>query len=280
MGVGSEGLAASAIVCARFLGADATAAEAAARAAVTSYRCRVCEYAELGHLATWYARIDEVSLLAALTPVLRRGAEQVMRKARQRTHLQVLDKLTDLVDDRRRIREEPPLIVRDTTTPAGRPIAEALDLFLQAYVPSLPAERRVLFQRYRIVDGVRKVVGVGSVGTRCWVIFLEGNGADDPLFLQVKEAQPSVLAPYVPKARTGNEGRRVGAAPDPGRARHLPGMGITGRSALLVRQLRDMKGGVEFDPREATRSLPGLIEYCRLCGWPSRSPTRSLATPL
>ena len=199
-------LATSVIVATRYLGVAPAEARAAAQATVASYRDRIRGYAELGHLATWYARIDESDVLAAVSSSVRKNAKRVTRHARRQTNLQVLENLTDLVDDRRRIVEDPPFVAHETETAAGHPIDEAVDLFLRSYVSSLPAERRVLFERYQVVDVARMAVGVGSVGTRCWIIFLEGNGPDDPLFLQLKEAEPSVLAPFVAKSRFAHEG--------------------------------------------------------------------------
>ena len=158
-------------------------------------------------------------------------------------------------------------IVRETHTATGHPIGEAVDHALHLYVDSLPEDRKSLFSRYRVVDVARKVVGVGSVGTRCWVILLEGNGDDDPLFLQYKEAQASVLAPYA-QAPLGLRGpaRRGGAAADPGRAGHLPRLGhrIDG-THFYIRQLRDMKGGAEFEPGATSREdPPRLLQALRL----------------
>ena len=262
-------LVASVAVCARHLGGDAATVESVARAAVESYRTRMQEYAELGYLATWYARIDEQLVLDAAPPEMRAAAESIMTKARRHTHLQVLGKLTDLIDDRRRILEEPPLVVRETVTSTGRPIAEAVDLFLRSYLPSLSADRRSLLARYRIVDVARKVVGVGSVGTRCWVVFMEGSSEGDPLFLQVKEANASVLAPYVSVRRSVRPGRRVvdGQRLIQGAPDIFLGWGEQDGMHFYVRQLRDMKGGVEFTPERSTPGLPGVHEYIRLCGW-------------
>jgi uncharacterized protein (DUF2252 family) len=261
-------LAASAVVACRFLGADKVLCEDAARAVVRSYRKRMREYAEMGNLAVWYSRLDEQSVLAALSPEVRQRAEVIMAKARQRGHMQVLAKMAELVDDRQRIIEDRPLIVRETRTPDGRPIGEVLAETLDRYIASLPDERRTLFARYRVVDVARKVVGVGSVGTRCWVILMSGNGPDDPLFLQYKEAQPSVLAPYSKTPRWDCEGRRVvvGQRLIQGAPDIFLGWGIQ-KSGLhfYMRQLRDMKGGVEFDPNEVR--VKNYSEYCKLCGW-------------
>ena len=190
-----------------------------------------------------------------------------MSKAKERTHMQVLGKLTDMVDDKFRLKVNAPFIVRETHTQAGVPIEEALGLFLESYFLSLADDRKTLLQHYRIVDVARKVVGVGSVGTRCWIIFLTGNNSNDPLFLQLKEAQPSVLEPYVYKSTYANHGQRVvagqrliQAAPD-----IFLGWGEIGGIHFYVRQLRDMKGGVEFDREKVT--VKNLPQYSSLCAW-------------
>jgi uncharacterized protein (DUF2252 family) len=189
------------------------------------------------------------AMMKTLSPSARKGAEKIMSKARTRTHLQVLGKLTDLVDEKYLLREDAPFIVRETHTQAGRPIEEALGLLLESYFLSLADERKNLLQNYRIVDVVRKVVGVGSVGTRCWLIFLKGHHNEDPLFLQVKEAQPSVLEPFVSKSAYSNYGQRVvtgqrvlQASPD-----IFLGWGEMDGLHFYIRQLRDMKGGVELE---------------------------------
>ena len=129
------------------------------------YRKRMRKYARMGQLTIWYEARDADSVLASLAPDARTGAKRIMDKARGRTHLQLLGKMTELVDDKRRIVEEAPLIVRETRTATGRPIAEALGLLLEDYLESLSWDRRHLLSGYRIVDVARKVVGVGSVGT-------------------------------------------------------------------------------------------------------------------
>jgi hypothetical protein len=191
-----------------------------------------------------------------------------MAKARGRTHLQVLDKMADLVDDKLRIVEDRPLIVREIKTQSGRPIVESLDQFLQHYMESLTWDRRNLVSRYQILDVARKVVGVGSVGTRCWVVLLKGAHDDDPLFLQVKEAQASVMAPYAKSVLPyANEGRRVvvGQRMIQGAPDIFLGWFEQDKRHYYVRQLRDMKGGAEFVPGQ--NRLSNFIEYCGLCGW-------------
>jgi uncharacterized protein (DUF2252 family) len=261
-------LAASAVVAGRFIGADKVLCEDAARATVRSYRKRMREYAVMGNLEVWYSRIDEAGIMAVLSPAAQVIAGRIMAKARQRGHMQVLEKMSQLVDDQHRIVEDRPLIVRETHTADGQSVGEALARTLDDYVNSLPDDRKPLFARYRVVDVARKVVGVGSVGTRCWVILMTGNGSNDPLFLQYKEAQSSVLAPYAQSSRWKSEGQRVvvGQRLIQGAPDIFLGWGTqSGGSHFYVRQLRDMKGGVEFDPSKGRgKNLP---EYCKLCGW-------------
>jgi len=234
---------------------------------VKSYRERMREYAEMGHLELWYSRIDEGNILPTLSPKARRRAEKVIAKAKTRTHLQVLDKLTEMVDDQHRIHESKPLIVREQKVMSGRPMAEALALFIRNYLESISDDRQPLLARYKILDVVRKAVGVGSVGTRCWVIFLAGNHDEDPLFLQVKEAEASVLAPYTAPSAYANQGQRVvvGQRLIQGAPDIFLGWGKQEGFHFYVRQLRDMKGSAELAPGEV--EIDSFIEQCGLFGW-------------
>ncbi len=262
-------LAASAAVAVRFQGGDRAAAEAAARAAVKSYRKRMRRYAEMGYLEVWYDRIDERAVLDSLTAKGRRDAEKVMAKARAKGHVAVLEKLTERVDGEHRIIEDIPLIVRETHTATGMPALAALEHMLRSYLDSVPVDRRRLLARYRVVDSARKVVGVGSVGTGCWVVLLQGVDSDDPLFLQVKQAQPSVLAPYVDiKLQVTNQGERVvvGQRMIQGSPDIFLGWGEVDGTHLYVRQLADMKGSVKFS-EGGDQDAAGFDEYCGLCGW-------------
>ena len=260
-------LVASIVASGRFLGADKRLCKDAVLAAVKSYRKKMHEYARMGYLELWYATINEADILRTLTGSAQKGALKIMGKARERTHMQVLGKLTDLVDAKYRLRENAPFIVRETHTKDGKPIDEVMGMFLESYFQSLADERKALLKNYRITDVVRKVVGVGSVGTRCWVVFLTGNHQDDPLFLQIKEAQTSVLEPYVANSVYTQQGQRVvigqrllQAAPD-----IFLGWFQLGGMDFYVRQLRDMKGGVEFDPKKT--KIENLDQYSSLCAW-------------
>jgi uncharacterized protein (DUF2252 family) len=260
-------LVASIVASGRFLGADKNLNREAVMTAVSTYRKKMKEFAYMGNMELWYSTIRDKDIMKTLSPSARKGAAKIMGKARERTHMQVLGKLTDMVDDKFRLKVNAPFIVRETHTQNGVPIEEALGLFLESYFLSLADDRKELLQHYRIVDVARKVVGVGSVGTRCWIIFLSGNNSNDPLFLQLKEAQPSVLEPFVSKSKYSNHGQRVvagqrltQAAPD-----IFLGWGELGGIHFYVRQLRDMKGGVEFDREKVT--VKNLPQYSSLCAW-------------
>jgi uncharacterized protein (DUF2252 family) len=260
-------LVASIVASGRFLGADKDLCRESVMEAVGTYRKKMKEYAYMGNMELWYSTINAKDVLKALNPSARKGADRIMSKARQRTHMQVLGKMTDLVDDKYRLKVNAPFIVRETHTQAGRPIEEALGLLLESYFKSLAHDRKMLLSHYRIVDVARKIVGVGSVGTRCWLIFLTGNNSNDPLFLQVKEAQPSVLDLYLKEPRHTNHGRRVveGQRLIQGAPDIFLGWGELDGIHFYVRQLRDMKGGVEFDPK--TVKIENLPQYASLCAW-------------
>jgi uncharacterized protein (DUF2252 family) len=260
-------LVASAVVAGRFVGADRESCESFSRAVVSAYRRHIREYAETGYLATWYATIRENDLLNAVAGNMRRRVEKYLAKAKKGTHLQVLEKMTDLVDNKQRIVESAPFVVRESHTQQGTPIKKALGVFLEQYLASLSPDRRILISRYQIMDVARKVVGVGSVGTRCWVAFMQGLDNRDPLFLQLKEAQPSILARYLKAPVFENQGFRVvsGQRLIQGAPDILLGWGTVEGINFYVRQLRDMKGGYEFDPKSSR--VEGIQTYCALCGW-------------
>jgi uncharacterized protein (DUF2252 family) len=257
-------LSASATVAAKFLGADQSQSEEVARQCVRSYRQHIRRYAEMGHLKVWYDRIDERAILDSLTSKSRRIAKKIMKRARARGHITTLDKLTERVKGAHRFVEDVPLIVRETHTANGTPVKVALDGLLRAYIDSLSYDRKVLLSHYQIIDVARKVVGVGSVGTECWMLLLQGSDENDPLFLQIKEANPSVLAPYVDlKLPFEQQGHRVvfGQRLTQGSPDIFLGWGELEGRQFYVRQLADMKGGAKVD------NIETLPDYCRLCGW-------------
>jgi uncharacterized protein (DUF2252 family) len=247
-------LASSLVVAGRGNGLPEPVSRAAARAAVQTYRTELRRYASMGHLDVWYARIDVASVMKVLRGASRRNARRVARKARRRTSLAALSKLTTMQSGRRRIVDDPPLIEH----------LDGLDEEVAAryadYRATLPADRRLLLDRYSLVDAARKVVGVGSVGTECAIVLLEGKSTADPLFLQIKTAARSVLEPYAGPSPFSDAGQRVVEGQLLIQAASDIFLGWTGSN--YVRQLRDMKGGVVPEALDAT----DLAVYGRVCG--------------
>jgi len=254
-------LAASAFVAAQFLGGDKEQCEEVARECVRSYRERIFRYAEKGYMEVWHDRIDERAVLESLTPKARRIAYDCIDKVR---HIRPLEKLTEQANGKHRFIEDVPLIEHLARSEGGTPTKLFLDRLLKGYIDSMTYDRKVLLSRYQLVDYARKVVGVGSVGTRCWVLLLQGVDDTDPLFLQVKEAQQSVLAPYVGiKLPFDHQGRRVvvGQRLTQGSPDILLGWGRADERDFYFRQLSELKGGA------ALESLETLPDYCGMCGW-------------
>jgi uncharacterized protein (DUF2252 family) len=193
------------------------AQRAVVNAAVTrAYREAITGFSTMGNLDLWYSRIDVEELLRGFagraTQKQRERAQRNVEKSRGKTSLRALDKLTAVVDGVRRIRNDPPVLSRvHDLFPAE--MHEQLDAQIRTMVGSyratLSEDRRRLMERFHYVDAARKVVGVGSVGTRAWILLLLGRDDDDPLFLQIKEAEASVLAPYLQASEFANHGRRV-----------------------------------------------------------------------
>ena len=251
-------LAASAVVAAQGRSFPASDCVAVAQAAAESYRVEMTAFAALGHLDVWYAHTEVADLLALLSNAETRKLEgKVERKAQQATSLGALAKLTAVLDGERRIKYSPPLIEHI-------PMREDATLVVSGYVGSLPEERRALLGRYRPVDWARKVVGVGSVGTDDGVVLLVGDSEDDPLFLQVKQAESSVLEPFAGAGAYANHGQRVVEGQRLMQAASDIFLGWTSIADrdYYVRQLRDMKGSIPVDKLTASE----LLDYARVCG--------------
>jgi uncharacterized protein (DUF2252 family) len=252
-------LAASLAIAGRENGYTDAERASVVRATVRSYRERMRHFAGLGNLAVWYTQAD-VGVLQALADRKlgaqgRERTRRAMAKARSRDSLQAFEKLTQVADGRRRITPDPPLIVplQDLLPGAERDaLEEQLRELVERYSHSLQSDRRHLLRQYRVVDMARKVVGVGSVGTRCWILLLLGRDEKDPLLLQAKEADRSVLAPHAGKSAYDNQGERVVAGQRLMQAASdiFLGwervIGIDGRQRdFYIRQLRDWKGIAE-----------------------------------
>ena len=256
-------LATSLVVAGRENGFDAADCRKAARTSAASYRKRMAEFSEMRELEVWYSHVRAEEVLALSTSSrTTKKAKKNLKKARGRDNLHALSKLTRVVDGRRMIVDDPPLLVRVVEDELREQTYESL----QKYRRTLQDDRRYLLDRYRFVDVARKVVGVGSVGTRDYVVLLEGRDDDDPLFLQVKEAEASVLENYLPQSTYKNQGQRVVAGQRLMQATSDIFLGwLRGKAGrdYYWRQLRDMKGSAKIE----RMSSDELVLYAGICGW-------------
>jgi uncharacterized protein (DUF2252 family) len=294
-------MAASFTIAARNNGFSKADAKAATLASVSSYREAMAEFAQMGTMDVWYAHLDEEQVMAAvraaaveldreakvkgskakkktakdeakMTRFAEKKVAKLARGARHRDSLQALSKLGELVDGQYRIVSQPPIVVpvRDLAQTYGMSQDEANDAvhsLFRSYRSTLQDDRRKLLEQFEVIDVARKVVGVGSVGTRAFIVLLQGRDEHDPLFLQVKEATRSVLEAYLPNSRYRQCGQRVVAG-----QRMMQAVsdiylgwtkGVDDSRFYYWRQLRDMKASLEI---EAT-TPPGLAVYAQLCGW-------------
>jgi hypothetical protein len=255
---------------------------------VAAYRTQMANLAGMRDLDVWYARMDVTKVLEELGGELgltgpkkpdktmskvKARADKQLAKARTRDSLQALDKLTQVVDGERRFVSDPPLLVpieELVSESEGAELTSRMHGLISSYSHTLQSDRRHLLEQFRFLSIARKVVGVGSVGTRAWVCLLVGSDGEDPLLLQAKEAQESVLARFVGPSRYTNQGERVVAG------QHLMQAssdiflgwdqveGIDGvQRDFYLRQLRDWKGSADTDVMIPT----GMGIYGRLCGW-------------
>ncbi|MFD3532406.1 DUF2252 domain-containing protein [Streptomyces sp. NPDC058664] len=254
-------LAASVAVAALQNGSTKPKAHRAALVATESYRTTVRRLAGLGELAVWYERIAADDLVPLVHRDERARVRNRLARARRRTSLQALTKLTEAdASGVRHLVNDPPLLER--TTDIDR---VTFGKVFSDYRSSLAEERRVLLDRYRFRDAARKAGGVGSVGTRCFVLLLEGRDEKDPLILQIKEAGPSVLEPYLPPSAYSHQGRRVVCGQRLIQAASDIFLGwMTGPEErhFYWRQLRDMQGSAEVE----TMTPAMLRNYARFCG--------------
>ena len=181
-----------------------------------AYRVAMRRYADIGNLALWYTRLDENNVYSLwherVGPDAMKRFQKNVGKSRQKDSLKAFSKLTTLVDGEPRIVSDPPLVVRLedlVSDEEADQVRDVLHRWIRGYRQSLQPDRRTLMESYELVDVARKVVGVGSVGTRCWIAFMRGRDDGDPLFLQIKEAEASVLEPHIGRSEYQNHGRRV-----------------------------------------------------------------------
>jgi uncharacterized protein (DUF2252 family) len=239
------------------------------------YRSGMHEFAAMTNLAVWYSHIDVEAaiheLQTGVSAAVRKRAEANVAKARTRDSLHAFDKLTRVVGGQRRIISDPPLVQPIEELFEGMERDQILDFVravVRSYRRTLPSDRRHLLEDFRLADVARKVVGVGSVGTRAWIVLMFGRDDTDPLFLQAKEAEASVLEEYVGRTRHGNHGERVV------QGQHLMQaasdiflgwdrtIGVDGTVRdFYVRQLRDWKGSVVVE----TMTPSTMSRYAGLC---------------
>jgi uncharacterized protein (DUF2252 family) len=279
-------MAASFTIAARNNGFAKADVRAATLESVAAYRLALAGFAEMPTMAIWYARLSEQDLMVAVKHAARgmkqtagestakkaeKQAQKTAEKARTRDSLQALSKLAERVDGRYRIVSQPPIVVplRDLTERLGMSSEETERIIheqFRAYRATLQDDRRHLLERFEMVDMARKVVGVGSVGTRAFIVLLQGRDQQDPLFLQVKEATASVLEGHLPKSRYHQPGERVVQGQRMMQAASDIFLGWTrGAEAnryLYWRQLRDMKGSAVVE----AMTPPGMEFYARICG--------------
>jgi uncharacterized protein (DUF2252 family) len=285
-------LAASFTIAGRNNGFAKADTKAATLGSVTAYREAMAGFAQMGTMDIWYARLDEGELLrrlrdAAATAAKKKAkkkakkeaiqAQQTLRKgaakARTRDSLQALSKLGELVDGQYRIVSQPPIVVpaRELEAAYGlsrEEIEQAVHQQFRAYRATLRDDQRQLLERFQLVDMARKVVGVGSVGTRAFIALLQGRDQQDPLFLQVKEATRSVLEGHLPKSRYKQHGERVVYGQRMMQAASDIYLGWTkgpldDTRHYYWRQLRDMKASADVE----SMAPVGLRIYAAMCGW-------------
>jgi uncharacterized protein (DUF2252 family) len=278
-------MAASFTIAARNNGFTTAQASGATLASVTAYREAMAEFAEMRTMDIWYSHRSEADLLAAVESMtsslkgadrkVAQAAEKNARKAALKAHtrdsLQALSKLAERVDGEYRIVSQPPVVVpaRELGPSLGMSadeVASTVHEQFRAYRATLQDDRRHLLERFQVVDVARKVVGVGSVGTRAFIVLLQGRDQQDPLFLQVKEATASVLEGHLPKSHYRQPGERVVQGQRMMQAASDIYLGWTkgveANRYLYWRQLRDMKGSAVVEGMAPV----ALTLYARFCG--------------
>jgi len=252
----------------------------ATRASVAGYREAMAGFAQMTTMEVWYAHLSADEIMATV----RKGAktkqdaksakrtQKAVEKARTRDSLQALSKLGELVDGQYRIVSQPPIVIperelADSYGLSPTQVEQEVRGQFRGYRATLDDDRRHLLERFQYVDLARKVVGVGSVGTRAFIVLLQGRDQQDPLFLQVKEATASVLEDHLPKSRYKHHGERVvrGQRMMQAASDIYLGWTTSGDSTrhFYWRQLRDMKGSADVDAMGPS----GLTTYAKVCGW-------------
>jgi uncharacterized protein (DUF2252 family) len=270
-------LVASFAVAGRDRGFDRKTRTGISAVVVRSYREAIREFGAMRNFDVWYARgnVEEIvrDFNKRATGEERKRLEKNLEKSKTKDSLKAFSKLTTMVDGEPRIVSDPPLLVPiDELSEPGQAeaVRETLQGLIRQYRRTLAGDRRRLLERFRFVDAARKVVGVGSVGTRAWVVLMLGRDGEDPLFLQAKEAQASVLEPFVGKSEFSNcgqrvvEGQRLMQSASDVMLGWLHTLGLDGLERdFYIRQLWDAKGSAIIE----LMSPMAMNEYGKLCGW-------------
>ena len=272
-------LAVSMLIAARDNGYRVQDQERIVLETVGRYRTAMRAFAGMENLAVWYARLEIESLLAERAAQFKRGtverAEKTLAKARTRDSMTAFSKLTQMIDGQVQIVDQSPLVVPlAQLAPGGErdQLLETLRALIRGYRDSLDRDRRVLLEQFHLTDFARKVVGVGSVGTRAWIALLIGRDDNDPLFLQLKEAEASVLEEHLGASEFKNHGQRVVTGQRLMQAAsdiflgwlHVKQSPVDGQPRdFYGRQLKDWKGSAEIDQMDPER----MAIYGKLCGW-------------
>jgi uncharacterized protein (DUF2252 family) len=271
-------LAVSILIAAQYNGFSAKEQEKAVLDTSEEYRAAMARFAKMKNLEVWYAHLDIETTLGRLGPQFKpkivKRTEKAIAKARTRDSMSAFSKLTHEVDGRARILADPPLIVPidDLVQGAERDeMFDALHELVRSYRQTLQFDRRVLLEQFELADFARKVVGVGSVGTRAWIALLLGLDGQDPLFLQMKEAEASVLEEFLEPSEFKNHGERVVTGQHLMQASsdiflgwlHVESGLDEKKRDFYGRQLKDWKGSAEVEQM----APKGLSAYGRLCGW-------------
>ena len=253
---------ASIVVAAQNAGLTGKDAKKAVQMALKVYRQKIHEFAARSYLDTWYNRVEADIFLEMVKKEHRKTTSSQLARVREKDRLAAFNKLTEVVDGKRRIIHDPPLIYR--LEPGEENIGEAIRELFTSYYESLEGSRKRLLSRYRFVDLAHKVVGVGSVGTRCFISFWIGIDDGDPLFLQVKEARASLLEPYLGRSEYDHPGQRIVTGQRLMQATNdiFLGYGQMNEETYFIRQLFDMKGSANLEEIPAHY----LERYAGLCG--------------
>ena len=254
--------AASIVVAARSAGISPKDAEEAVGVAVRVYREKMREFAERSYLATWYSEVKGGVFLQMVDKADRKTTKAGLARAQARNPQYALDKLTEVVDGKRRFVHNPPYVFR--LSKAEGDVRTWVKELFTAYHASLEDSRKTLLARYRLMDVAHKVAGVGSVGTRCFISYWQGSDERDALFLQLKQANASLLEPYLGRSEYEHPGRRVVTGQRLMQATSDIFLGYTrsGGDDYFVRQLYDAKGSVDLEDISAVY----LARYAGLCG--------------